>query len=114
MAEPFTGTHWEKGYDEEVLDGWTDSSSDDEVSTIGSDEEIVTPALERTVGREVQRREAAARVKEGEARLAKAKEALKGLEESYWRSGGTALENMREGLFGWRELNIGEISGQFP
>jgi gamma-tubulin complex component 5 len=113
MAEPFTGTHWGKGYDEEVLEGWTDSSSeDDEQSSTGSEEDIVTPALERASHRrEEQRREADVRLKAGEARLAAAEEALKGLEQSFWVTGGVELESMQEGLSGWRELNVGELSG---
>lgn len=106
MSEPFAGAHWGKGYDEEVLSGWTDSSSESDESSSSSEEEIVTPALARLVSRkEVQVREAELRVAQGRARLEQAKEALEGLAGGYWRTGGIELEPTKEGLFGWRDLN---------
>jgi len=109
MAEPFSGAHWGKGYDEEVLSGWTDSSSGSEDSS-SDNEEIVTPALERMVNRQdAQRRETDARLTAAKARLETAKEALKALEGSYWRTGGEQLDAVRDGLFGWRDLNTGAL-----
>ena len=109
MAKPFSGAHWGKGYDEEVLSGWTDSSSGSEDSS-SDNEEIVTPALERMVHRkDAQRRVTDTHLAAGKARLETAKEALKGLEESYWRTGGEQLDVVRDGSFGWRDLNTGAL-----
>ena len=109
-AEPFSGDHWGKGYDEEVRRGWTDSesSSDDGRATDSSveDEEIVTPSIERLAltCREEARRQVEERVREGERRLESAQVALDTLERAYWRTGGEVLPPMEQDLFGWKEL----------
>ena len=112
MAEPFTGTHWGKGYDEEVLDGWTDSES--EISTSNSEDEevVVTPFssrgefLKKKKEQEVQDRQKM--LKEGEERLERAVKALEGLEGAYWNSGGNDLPDLPSGLFGWKDLVNGQ------
>ena len=108
MAEPFTGSHWGREYEEEVKEGWTDSDSSSEDDNV----QVVTPST----GRILRSRPAAEtlenvqieKIKEtSEARLRLAEETLRHFrEEAYW--------NVKETFFqapspsdvsGWRALS---------
>ena len=107
MDEPFSGDHWGAGYDEEVHEGWTDSSGSDggDLSSEDEPERIVTPLTERAFSRkDIAKRELEDKVRAAEERLRLAEESLRTLQEGYWRTGGKELEAMREGLSGWREM----------
>ncbi|ORY29549.1 hypothetical protein BCR39DRAFT_532091 [Naematelia encephala] len=106
MSEPFAGTHWEKGFDEEVKRGWTDSESSSGDSE--EDEELVTPAskgskVDFTAKREsdeINRRE------ESDRRLAQARSELENLKlRAYWNVGGAQLHDSARDVQGWRELS---------
>jgi hypothetical protein len=112
MDEPFTGDHWGAGHDEEVHEGWTDSSESDSASesSVEEDERIVTPLTERARSRkDIARRELEAKVRAAEERLRLAEESLRTLQDGYWKTRGKELEAMKEGLFGWRGIMTGEL-----
>ena len=118
MAEPFTGDHWGKGYDEEVKRGWTDSESEDDyMGSDGSDraspgEVIITPSSDRAFSaQDLARMEKEMRIREGEERLERAVDVLKGLDEAYWRTGGEVVEGDVADVYGWRDVSTSE-SGQ--
>jgi gamma-tubulin complex component 5 len=111
MEEPFSGDHWGAGYDEEVHEGWTDSSGSDDGSQSSEeeDERIVTPLTERTRNRkEIARRELEEQVRAAEERLRLAEDSLRTLQDRYWKTGGKELEQIQGGLFGWRSIMTGE------
>lgn len=108
MSEPFTGEHWGSGWDEEVIDGWTDSEESNGGST-ASEDEVVTPASTQPrlksageIAREMETRKR----EDEQHRLLLSKLALRELEgEAYWKSGGTLVEP-RPDLRGWAALSL--------
>lgn len=121
MSEPFSGLHWQKGYNEEVTRGWTDSddSGSDSDEDEEDDEDLVTPdsksaryARARRVQLEEQlraREEAERRVTEQEERVREARELLdKRVKEAYWLNGGQIVDGPPAGLYGWKDLTTSE------
>ena len=109
MSDPFAGTHWVKGYDEEVREGWTDSDSD-RLSTEESsqDEDVLTPSTTQVMDKHyVIRRETERKKEENEERARLAKERLIELREAaYWRQPGRKFERLSEDIRGWKEISI--------
>lgn len=113
MAEPFEGDHWGPGYDEEVMEGWTESE-DSEGNTTATEEEVVTPALKtpryRSAAADAAREAELRRRAEEEQRLLFAKLSLRDLgANAYWKSGGCDVP-IRDDLHGWRALSSGRLS----
>lgn len=115
MDDPFAGPHWQKGYNEEVSHGWTDSESDDSDGTRSNEEEeVLTPdsRMVRLYDRAANQRAKEERAREeAEDRLRDAKEVLERLQEgSYWKGEGVkmAVDDVAAGLQGWRSVNTGK------
>lgn len=104
MSEPFEGDHWGPGYNEEVSEGWTDSSDG---SVTPSEDEIVTPAAKtsRQSTAQIAREAETARRAEEEQRILLAKLRLRDLAAgAYWQTGGSELPSS-SGLHGWCSLS---------
>lgn len=119
MSDPFEGDHWGTGHDEEVVEGWFDSSDDDETgsgSSGASDTDVVTPHSNRAVRSSRHPAESGpnAQREEEEERLRLAREVLRKQDDSaYWRSVPTELERSRDEAFGWREISTGTFTFAF-
>jgi gamma-tubulin complex component 5 len=111
MSEPFTGPHWGPGYNEEVLEGWTESEGSETSSA--SDEEVVTPST-KVVGLSKAARarlEEKRKYEEAETRLAEARLQLDKLKDgAYWKQDGASVNPVKAGLYGWWEMTTGEPS----
>lgn len=103
MSAPFEGDHWGLGHDEEVSEGWTDSSDGSDTQ---SEDEIVTPATKvaRSAAQIAREAEAARRAEE-EQRILLAKLRLRELAATaYWQTGGTPVPSSDD-MHGWRALS---------
>lgn len=106
MSDPFTGSHWAEGYDEEVKEGWSDSEESDELTSSGEDEEVATPSS-KVMGTSVtapRRRDDENREQE-ERRMLDAKATLARFRKAaYWRTGGEEMHTIKGDVHGWRQL----------
>jgi gamma-tubulin complex component 5 len=110
MGDGFAGDHWGRGYDEEVMDGWSDSSASDRETSSSEDEQVWTPNTARISQIRASAADVQAKQREAEEeRMRAARATLEQMgERAYWRKPGQVLDSVAEGAYGWKTLSTGE------